>query len=203
MRYNVAKGGYNMRKKSHISLARYLVNSKGMEELLAHKKAFYIGSIWPDCTISFIYRRHSKEKTFSIMRKELEKLAESYHKKGINGKFCRHLGIITHYIADYFTYPHNEFYTGSIKDHCIYEKELKFYLREYVKTEEARRERLKNLNVESIDEICELIERKHKEYAKELKIVKQDCVYIVAINHMVVDMFLCYLEGQQRMLKTA
>ena len=80
-----------MRKKSHISLARYLVNSKGMEELLAHKKAFYIGSIWPDCTISFIYRRHSKEETFFIMKKELEKLVKSYRKKGINGKMFQFL----------------------------------------------------------------------------------------------------------------
>lgn len=192
-----------MRKKSHISLAKYLVNSKGMEELLVHKKAFYIGSIWPDCTISFIYRRHSKEETFSIMREELEKLVKSYQKKGINGKFCRHLGIVTHYIADYFTYPHNDFYPGSIKDHCNYEKELKFYLREYVKTEEAQRERLENLNVESLEEICELIEKKHREYADDLKMIKQDCAYIVAINHMVVDMFLCYLERQNRVCKAA
>ena len=203
MRYNVTKVGYDMRKKSHISLAKYLVNSKGMEELLAHKKAFYIGSIWPDCTISFFYRRHSKEETFSIMREELEKLAKSYQKKGIDGKFCRHLGIVTHYIADYFTYPHNDFYPGNIKDHCNYEKELKFYLREYVKTEEAQRERLDNLNVDSLEEICELIEKKHKEYTQDLKMVKQDCAYIVAINHMVVDMVLCYLERQNSMLKAA
>lgn len=192
-----------MRKKSHISLARYLVNSKGMEELQAHKKAFYIGSIWPDCTISFIYRRHSKEETFSIMKKELEKLVKSYRKKGINAKFCRHLGIVTHYIADYFTYPHNDFYTGNIKDHCLYEKELKFYLREYVKTDEAKRERLENLSVESLEEICELIEKKHKEYANDLKMVEQDCTYIVSINHMVVDMFLCYLEGKKELSKAA
>ena len=192
-----------MRKKSHISLARYLVNSKGMEELQAHKKAFYIGSIWPDCTISFIYRRHSKEETFSIMKKELEKLVKSYRKKGINAKFCRHLGIVTHYIADYFTYPHNDFYTGNIKDHCLYEKELKFYLREYVKTDEAKRERLENLSVESLEEICELIEKKHKEYANYLKMVEQDCTYIVSINHMVVDMFLSYLEGKKELTKAA
>lgn len=192
-----------MRKKSHISLARYLVNSKGMEELLAHKKAFYIGSIWPDCTISFIYRRHSKEETFFIMKKELEKLVKSYRKKGINGKFCRHLGIVTHYIADYFTYPHNDFYPGNIKDHCLYEKELKFCLREYVKTDEAKRDRLKNLTVDSLEEICELIEEKHKEYANDLKMVEQDCTYIVSINHMVVDMFLCYLERGKELSKAA
>ena len=43
-----------MRKKSHISLAHYLMNSEGMESIQHHKGAFYIGSILPDCVPSFL-----------------------------------------------------------------------------------------------------------------------------------------------------
>ena len=43
------------------------------------------------------------------------------------------LGQIFHYIADYFTFPHNSNYSGSLKDHCIYEKYLKFRLRSYIR----------------------------------------------------------------------
>ena len=43
-----------MRKKSHISLAWYLMNNEGMESLKHHKGAFYIGSILPDCIPSFL-----------------------------------------------------------------------------------------------------------------------------------------------------
>ena len=33
--------------------------------------------------------------------------------------------MITHYVSDYFTFPHNANYPGNLKDHCIYEEELK------------------------------------------------------------------------------
>ena len=37
-----------MRKKSHISLATYLIGELESEQLDRHKKAFYLGSILPD-----------------------------------------------------------------------------------------------------------------------------------------------------------
>ena len=45
-----------MRKKSHISLARYIVANTKDEELKKHKLSFYIGSILPDCKPSFVYK---------------------------------------------------------------------------------------------------------------------------------------------------
>ena len=38
--------------------------------------------------------------------------------------FWRRLGEIFHYIADYFTFPHNKTFTGSLVEHNSYEKEL-------------------------------------------------------------------------------
>lgn len=39
----------NMRKKSHISLARYIVANTEDEGLKKHWLSFYIGSVLPDC----------------------------------------------------------------------------------------------------------------------------------------------------------
>ena len=79
---------------------------------------FYLGSILPDCVPSFITRRHSKEETFEILKEEIHSLTDYYDSaRGIDAYFCRHLGIITHYIADYFTYPHNSLFPGNIKEH--------------------------------------------------------------------------------------
>lgn len=49
------------------------------------------------------------------------------------------LGQISHYLADYFTYPHNKIYPGSLKDHCSYEEKLKRDLRRYIRTDAANR----------------------------------------------------------------
>lgn len=184
-----------MRKKSHISVAKYLMNSNGMECLQIHKKAFYIGSILPDCIPSFITRRHSIEETLHILKKEIDKITEDYDvNKGLSCYFCRHLGVITHYVADYFTFPHNATYPGSIKDHCVYEEDLKHAIRKYVKSDEAKRVRERNGLFKNSEEIITFIKGTHEEYLNLINAVKLDCEYIVELCHKVVDAILQLLE---------
>lgn len=180
-----------MRKKSHISLAHYLMNNKNFEHLLNHKKSFYIGSILPDCVPTFITRRHCIEDTFEILKNEITKITDNYDvDKGITSYYCRHLGVITHYIADYFTFPHNEIFTGTIVEHCSYEKELKFALREYVKSGIVRRDNGDNSSIQTVDDICAFIKQMHEEYLKAIKVIKVDCMYIVDLCYRVVDAIL-------------
>jgi hypothetical protein len=184
-----------MRKKSHISLASYLMKSMKTEELVNHKKAFYLGSILPDCVPSFIIRRHCIEGTFEVMKAEILKITDDYDMdKGITRYYCRHLGVITHYVADYFTFPHNEIFEGTLREHCSYEKDLKFALRTYVKSDEAKQVREKNGTFQTVDDICKFIAEMHKEYLKAIKVVKMDCMYIVALCHKVVDAILQIFE---------
>lgn len=184
-----------MRKKSHFSLVHYLMNSVGMEVLREHKTALYIGSILPDCTPSFITRKHSIEETFELLRTEINKITVNYDaNEGISSYYCRHLGIITHYIADYFTFPHNSIFAGTLKEHCIYEKDLKKAFRTFVKSDEAKKVREQNSTFHSVDDICSLIHTMHEEYLKVKKEVRQDCVYIIELCYRVVDAILRFLE---------
>lgn len=184
-----------MRKKSHISLANYLMKSMKTEDLQNHKKAFYIGSILPDCVPSFITRRHSIDETFELLKVEISKVTDSYDMgRGITGYYCRHLGVITHYIADYFTFPHNNIFTGTIREHCSYENDLKLAFRAYVKSDEAKRVREKTTIFRTVDEICQFITEMHAEYLKAIKVIKIDCMYIVELCHKVVDAILQIFE---------
>jgi hypothetical protein len=184
-----------MRKKSHISLANYLLKSMEYEELMNHKKSFYIGSILPDCVPSFITRKHNIEATFEILKEEIIKITDNYDiDKGMTGYYSRHLGVITHYIADYFTYPHNNIFTGNLKDHCSYENDLKFALRSYVKSKEAVKEREKSLCLKTVEDILTFIKKMHQEYLNAIKVLKVDCMYIVELCHKVVDAILQIFE---------
>lgn len=186
-----------MRKKSHISLSRFLVVNMNKEELLKHRKAFYFGSILPDCMPSFLTRRHTFDETFFIVRKEIENLIESHSiNNEINSKFCRKLGVVTHYIADYFTFPHNKNFTGSLKDHCKYEKILKHKLREHVHTFECKRERLTETRFKTLDELFAFIHEVHQRYLMKLSEVKKDIQYIVDICFEVVDAIIRFVEMQ-------
>ena len=106
----------------------------------------------------------------------------------------RKLGVITHYIADYFTFPHNTSFAGSIKEHCAYENELKHRLKEYVQSVDARRKRLKHSCFESYEDLLEFICKKHKQYMQEVSAVKADIEYIVDVCFQVVDAIVKFFE---------
>ncbi len=183
-----------MRKKSHISVAWYLMNSEGMESIHHHKKSFYIGSVLPDCVPSFLVRKHTIEDSFDVLRKELYKMVSHYDpSEGIDSYFCMHLGVITHYISDYFTFPHNANYDGKLKDHCIYEKELKYEIRSYIKSPEAVRKRL-GVEVHEPEAILAFIRRMHQIYLETESMVRRDCEYIVCLCHTIVDAILLLFE---------
>lgn len=184
-----------MRKKSHISLAKFLLDNMQVQDLTEHKKAFYIGSVLPDLKPSFITKRHTIDETFEILVDEIRKVTIDYDiNKGINGYYARHLGVITHYLSDYCTYPHNDIFQGTISDHVYYEKELKMSLREYVRSEDNQRERTSCSIRCNVEEIIRIISQTHKEYLKALKNVNKDIQYIIDLCYKVVDLILSFLE---------
>lgn len=192
-----------MRKKSHISLAKFLVHNNKEYQLSEHKKAFYIGSILPDLKPSFLTRRHTIDETFDILIDEIKRVTIDYDfHKGINRYYARHLGIITHYLADYCTFPHNSCYTGSMTDHVYYEKEMKFKLREYIKLDDIYTTLADEQKLQTFDEIIYFIKATHKEYLKALKAVKQDIRYIIELCSRVVDAILEFFFLESSAIKS-
>ena len=179
-----------MRKKSHISLARYIVANTKDEELKKHKLSFYIGSILPDCKPSFVYKRHEINATFPLVRRNIAYLVEGKknHTPKRKRMYYKNLGEITHYVADYFTFPHNKTYPGTLKDHCTYEEKLKQDLRAFLKTEKAKQiGRDKDRDFTSLEDLFSYIKQQHEAYLKKRSNVEKDIEHIVVINRHLVD----------------
>ena len=159
-----------MRKKSHISLARYLVRNLDDGDLRKYKLSFYIGSILPDCKPSFLYKKHEITGTFPQVKREIERLSSDYQKKykRQKSKYYRNLGQVTHYLADYFTFPHNKIYPGNLKDHCAYEEKLKISLREYLKTPEVLEHAKKTIEFQTPEALIAFIQKSHDEIAEHM-----------------------------------
>lgn len=177
-----------MRKKSHISLARYIVDVLDNEELKRHKLSFYLGSILPDIKPSFVYKRHEINGTFPSVKQHIERLAEgekAVEKKG--RKYYMDLGQISHYLADYFTFPHNDIYPGSLKDHCSYEEKLKKDLRSYIKSGEAAKQKLNEEHFNNAESLCEFIQKAHNEYLDKKHGVEDDIRHIIEINQQALE----------------
>lgn len=172
-----------MRKKSHISLARHIVATTDDEELKTHRLLFYIGSVLPDIKPSFVYKRHEMTSTFPAISKHIERLSEGEKVlKHKNRKYYLDLGQISHYLADYFTFPHNRTYPGSLKDHCSYEEKLKLDLREYIKSGRAAKQQIQKEKFENAKELCDFIQKAHDDYLAHKHDVADDIRHIVEIN---------------------
>lgn len=185
-----------MRKKSHISLARHIVNISDMQNFDKHKNAFYIGSILPDCKPSFLTKRHEITGTFDLVERGIEKLTQGYSSlDDLSTIYFTRLGEVVHYIADYFTYPHNKEYMGNMKQHCIYEGQLKHKLRSYIKRIREKDLRKWKASIEledmerfkSVSDICKFLREEHRNYIRRgIHSVDEDCKYIVGVCSKVV-----------------
>lgn len=175
-----------MRKKSHVSLARYLVDRIDEQELTRHRKAFCLGSILPDCKPSFLTTKHEMESTFEAVQAEIYRLTQGEEAVNLRAYF-RDLGQVIHYIADYFTFPHNPHYEGSLREHCLYEKWLKQDLREYIGSREAAAVGATVSGLNTPEAICDLIRRRHEAYVRGMTNIQEDCRQIVLTCYLVME----------------
>ena len=170
-----------MRKKSHISLTKGVVHGLSAEQRFGHRLSLYVGSILPDCTPSFLTRRHCIEDTFDVCEKKMLGFLKHYKtkKKGVSILSSIRMGVVLHYIADYFTFPHNDHYPGNVKDHCYYERDLKFGMRAFLETEEAAQIKEHVAAYDSVEELTSYIRSIHNSYMKLAHTVEEDIRYIV------------------------
>lgn len=189
-----------MRKKSHISLAGYLVRELGMEELANHKKAFYLGSVLPDMNPKMVKEPHEFATSYEKLQESICQVVEA----GADGDYkervvWRKLGEIIHYLADYFTFPHNISYDGNLKDHCLYERDMKYWMRDYVRTPEAMlifcRQRIEAEKIHDLQELFAYIEKKHMEYMKHSHTVVDDCRWILQLCSVVLIAVASMIRG--------
>jgi hypothetical protein len=86
-----------------------------------------------------------------------------------------------------------------MREHVYYEKDLKFFLRDYVKREDVQMERSQTFH--TADDIIRFIVKTHKEYLKALKVVHEDVHFIINLCYKVVDAILMFFQMAFRKLE--
>lgn len=189
-----------MRKKSHISVAKGVISGLELEERINHRLFFYIGSIWPDCIPSFITRRHCIEDTFDIFKHNMDKFVRKFNSRRDMGIISTwRMGVMLHYIADYFTFPHNSNYTGNLRAHCRYEEELKHCMYSYVDKIDAAECREIAFVLPDTAAIAEYIKNRHTQYKLTESNVYRDCRYSVLACMCVMASLLSIVTDRKKM----
>ena len=190
-----------MRKKSHICLAGYLADEFQAPDLMRYRKAFCFGSILPDLNPGMVTSPHEFETTFDGIKELICRLTSEWDGSEYKERaFWRGLGVVMHYLADYFTFPHNTSFQGSLKDHCLYERDLKHQLRGYVKTPEARCvfhiQKLEAGRCRDEQELFEDTQESHRRDMEEEHRPLEDCRWIARLCSRVFMSVICLAENQ-------
>ena len=176
-----------LRKKSHILVARYLADQMpATKSLQSHRKAFFLGSILPDIKPSFLTKKHEYFGTFEEIQGKMKALIDNDPKGSKERVYWRRFGEVMHYMADYFTFPHNKNFTGNLYEHNKYEKHLKNHLKRYIESGAADRMVILPVNFGSFRELVEYIGNAHERYLIKERNIAEDVQYILRICSQVI-----------------
>lgn len=192
-----------MRKKSHLALSAFLAAKLHTEELNRYGKAFCLGSILPDLNPKMLSEPHEFDGSWNKIRELILKIeSDAVNGDSDSRALWVRVGIVLHYLADYFTFPHNSCYDGNLKDHCLYESRMKYLLRAYLSTSEAgtvfqnQMRRVETLC--TAEALFSYIEQAHQTYMMQPKhAVLNDCCWIVDVCSCVMAALVRIVCGEE------
>ena len=112
-------------------------NSKSV--YLINKNRFIWGNIKPDCTPKYNMKKHYYAESIDMIIEKIVNLSsltleEVYYDVKL-GKFSEELGVVCHFLCDFFCAPHYyrwEFKsTNAVKQHMMYEQKLAKFCKNY------------------------------------------------------------------------
>lgn len=154
----------------HMGIARTIAQTVEQNfSLKLDTRAFIYGSIKPDLSSAYSTILHYKEDSFDYVMQEIRELMNDF----LDGQevcpraFSEKLGVVTHYLADYFCYVHNSHFKGSMFTHLVYELKLFGYGRWNARQLKANRLATPIPIFKDEDEIGDYLEKLHQAYMKQ------------------------------------
>ena len=167
-----------MQKRSHKLLASALLRDQAGFGSRRHDLAFLFGSFQPDCNpLSYLkgslhahkFQGHHFLNSHRYINTRIRRL-QHCNRWTIWQYYT--LGKLTHYLADAFTYPHNENFRLGIRMHRRYETQLRQYLAVYLSNHAMHREDFRQDVISAIDDL-------HRQYLSSAAGIRNDARYIL------------------------
>ena len=168
-----------MQKRSHALLASALLRQEEGFSARRYAWAFLFGSFQPDCNpLSYLKgslrcRKFGGHTYGNAQPYILSRIRRLQNRSRWTLWQYYTLGKLTHYVADAFTYPHNDHFPDGLLDHHRYERDLRRYFPGYLARNgtaapaDPRRDLLAELD------------RLHRQYVSAVSGVDRDCRYIL------------------------
>lgn len=130
-----------------------------------NKHMLAYGNMKPDIAPRLKRKKHYKDPTFDFVLDEIISLIDdglSENLISIN-KFSTRLGVITHFLCDFFCLPHHDrdYFSDKLMEHMIYEKRLHDHFKSFSGIDKIKAPYIRNISKEDIKNF---IEELHQEY---------------------------------------
>ncbi|GFR36361.1 zinc dependent phospholipase C family protein [Thermobrachium celere] len=170
-----------------------LLNIKQKYNIPINEESFLNGCLKSDYSLPFFFIPHYKEKSFNFIIQMIKDIT-NYNLSNTKSikNFYTKLGIITHFLCDYFCYAHNNKKLDNMFLHLKYEKALHSLYEELV---------IDKINTTSIQKVYSLenlinfINNMHYEYMIVPPSMEKDILYALEVSNYTVNFIINYVKN--------
>ena len=128
-----------MKSASHHAMGHLLYEALTNQGILLDQELFVMGNLLPDYLPELILNPHFTLKCQREIHIFTEALAGQPVTRGehLPPEYALRLGILCHYLTDYFTFAHTPEFRLGLKEHGIYEERLNDYFRAHYTQQEC------------------------------------------------------------------
>ena len=154
------------------------------------RKNILIGSVLPDIVPKYMRQKHFFSVSYDFILNKIQELYRDSHKISIK-EFSLRLGIITHYISDFFCTPHNDraYYKNHFMEHMQFESRLHLL---FSKEKSAKKIEIPSVDKFNYESVKSLIDKLHEDYEKRGVSYENDFVSTIEAVNMLSCMLIVH-----------
>jgi len=158
-----------MKSASHHAMGHLLYEALTAQGVKLDRELFVLGNMLPDYLPELILNPHFTLKCQREIHIFTEALAGQPVTRGeqLPPEYTLRLGILCHYLTDYFTFAHSPEFRLGLKEHGAYESRLNDYFRDHYTIEESTLSGFRFTNCEIARDVVKEIYRMKRDYRTE------------------------------------
>ena len=192
-----------MKSASHHAMGHLLFEALTNEGYQLDRELFVLGNLLPDYLPEMVLTPHFTLKCQREIHIFTEALAGQPVQKGeqLPPEYALRLGILCHYLTDYFTYAHTPEFRLGLKEHAAYEQRLDDYFRDHYTIEQSQR-RLTSPASETARDVVKDIYRNKRDYRVSERTLETDVQFAFSVCLSSMAQLLAVSEAREEHVKT-
>ncbi len=155
--------------QTHVIIAREIYQDVEKNlNIQLDKTQLIFGSIKPDIYSGLPKLKHFKPQSFDVICNEIQRISNSSFadNRAYLAAISQKIGVITHYVADYFCIPHNDriTYKNHFWDHLKYERTLHKSFKDIASRKKQSVNLLQGVDFTEIEQVKRYLDDLHHRY---------------------------------------